>query len=111
MDDATRAEIESRLIDEIAESEEKIIELEKLVQPVAPDNALGRLTRMEALNDKAVNEAALGQARERLYLLESALTRVYEKGFGICTACEKQIPLERLLLMPQSTRCVECAAG
>ena len=86
-------------------------ELEKLVQPVAPDNALGRLTRMEALNDKAVNEAALGQARERLHLLELALTRVYEKGFGVCTACEKPIPIERLLLMPQSTKCVECASG
>ena len=111
MDEATRTEIESRMIDEIAETEEKILELEKLVQPVAPDNALGRLTRMEALNDKAVNEAALGQAQERLHLLELALTRVNEKGFGKCTACERSIPVERLLLMPQSTKCVECAAG
>ena len=81
------------------------------MQPVAPDNALGRLTRMEALNDKAVNEAALGQARERLSLLELALTKVYNRGFGICTACEKPIPIERLLLMPQSTRCVRCASS
>ena len=99
------------MLDEIAETEEKILELEKLVQPVAPDNALGRLSRMEALNDKAVNEAALGQAREHLHQLELALTRVYDSRFGLCSACEKPIPVERLLLMPQSSKCVGCASG
>ena len=106
-----RGEIEGRLIEEIAETEEGIVEMEKLVQPVAPDNALGRLSRMEALNDKAVNEAALGNARERLHLLELALTRVYAGDFGVCSACGQPIPVERLLLMPQSTRCVKCASG
>ncbi len=111
MDKTARTEMELLLIDEIAEAEEKISEIEKLVRPVAPDNALGRLSRMEALSDKAVNEAALGNARVRLHELEVALTRVWNSEFGICVACGNPIPMERLLLMPQSPQCVKCASA
>lgn len=110
LNDATREQIQERLIDEIAGKEERIMELEKSTAPIAPDKALGRLTRLDAMQDKSVREAALAQARESLVKLELALTRVFNREFGICITCGEGIPVERLVVLPGSVRCVECAA-
>ena len=48
---------------------------------------------------------------EELGQLEAALERIEEASFGRCEACGREIPVERLLVRPQATRCVECAAG
>lgn len=109
LDDATRQEIENRLIDEIAEVEERVMDLEDLTKPVSPDKAIGRLSRLESMNEKSIHDAALYQVRERQSKLEVALTRVYDRQFGVCTACQAPIPVERLLLLPESVQCVSCA--
>ena len=109
LDDETRNQIQDRLLDEIADVEEKIVELEKSTQPVEPDKAIGRLSRLESMNEKSVHEAALRQARDRLSKLEVAMTRVFDRHFGVCSGCGQPIPVERLLLLPESTRCVNCA--
>jgi len=109
LDDETRSEIKDRLFDEIVDCEQKILDLEEITKPVSPDAAIGRLSRLESMNEKSVNEAALHKARERLAKLETAMTKVYDSNFGICTGCQQAIPVERLLLLPESTRCVKCA--
>ncbi|MEM7013637.1 MAG: TraR/DksA C4-type zinc finger protein [Verrucomicrobiota bacterium] len=109
LDDETRQEINDRLLDEIAETEERVMALEAATEPVSPDKAIGRLSRLESMNEKSVHEAALNTARERLDKLEVALTRVYDNNFGICVGCTDEIPVERLLLLPESVQCVQCA--
>ena len=47
-----------------------------LTKPISPDNAIGRLTRMEAINSKSINEAALKKARDTQSKLERALARI-----------------------------------
>ncbi len=110
LDDATRTQLKDRLLDEIAECEQKVLDLEALTKPVAPDAAIGRLSRLESIQEKSVHEAALYQTRERLAKLENALIRVTDADFGVCTGCSQPIPMERLLLLPESTRCVRCAS-
>jgi DnaK suppressor protein len=109
LDDTTRQEIESRILDELADTEQKILDLEAATQPISPDKGLGRLTRMDAMQDKAVKEAALNQSRETLHHLEMALTKINEPTFGTCIGCQQPIPIERLVLLPQSTKCAPCA--
>ncbi len=109
LDETTRADIETRIIDEIAATEETISALEKATTPIAPDKGLGRLTRMDAMQDKAVKEAALNLSRETLHHLEMALTKINDPAFGTCVVCQQPIPIERILLLPQSTKCVACA--
>ena len=104
-----RTQLESRLIDEIADTEQRVLDLEASTAPIAPDKSLGRLTRLEAMQDKSVREEALRQARERLAALEVALTRVWQPDFGQCISCERGIGEERLVTLPGSTQCVECA--
>jgi DnaK suppressor protein len=85
--------------------------LKETVQPVAPDDAIGRLTRMEAINSKSINEATLRSAKIKLGKLEKALENIDDPGFGICASCEEPIPYGRLMVMPESRMCVTCIDG
>ncbi len=111
MDEHTRATLKEKILDQIAETEERIINLEKATEAVAPDKALGRLSRLEAMSDKSVNDAALAQARDDLERLEFALSKVLQRDFGICVTCKVPIPEERLLAMPHAAQCVRCASA
>ena len=97
----------------IGELEDTVCKLTEASRPVAPDNAIGRLTRMEAINAKAVSEASLANARGRLSKLKGALSRLDsgDGAFGICRECEESIPEGRIRLMPESVLCVQCAGG
>jgi len=37
-----------------------------------------------------------------------ALERIDDGTFGICTICEELIPEERMLEVPNATKCVQC---
>jgi len=66
---------------------------------VAPDNALGRLSRMKALNDRAVSEASLNAANTKLSRLETALGKADRPDFGLCANGHIPIPPSRILLI------------
>lgn len=85
--------------------------LEDLTRPIAPENSIGRVTRMDAINNKSVNEATLRQARTTLAQLEIAIQRIdqEDKEYGLCSSCGAEIPFQRMLLMPHSDKCVNCA--
>lgn len=102
-------DIKQIIIDEIAKTELQVERLERVTKPVEPDEAIGRLTRMEAIGSKSVNEAALRQAEDRLRALKYVLTKVDEPDFGICVGCNQPIAVERLLVIPESTYCIDCA--
>ena len=102
-------EIKAKIEAEIAKTQAVIIEYKGMSQPVSPENAIGRISRMDAINNKSVTEAALRQAENKLKKLEFALTKVGSADFGVCIKCKQTIPLGRILLMPQSTHCVACA--
>jgi DnaK suppressor protein len=87
----------------------QIIDLKELTQPIEPDCAIGRVSRMDAINNKSVNEAGLRKKMEQLQGLEYALTIIDEKEFEICSVCGNPIPLGRLFVMPESRKCVRCA--
>jgi DnaK suppressor protein len=92
----------------IAELREDIASLEEAVKPIAPDCAIGRLSRMDAINSKSVNEELLRTSRRTLQALERALQHIDTPQFGLCTRCGKPIPFGRLEIMPESTRCTHC---
>ena len=94
---------------QIQELEVKIVEYKELTKPIPPENAIGRVSRMDAINNKSVNEAALRQAETKLANMKRALEKVDEEYFGVCTSCGSAIPVGRILLVPGSTKCVRCA--
>lgn len=110
MDQKNIDEIKEKIVTEIEKTEKSIIEYKEITKPVAPDCAIGRVSRMDAINNKSVAEASLRQAEEKLKKLKYVLTQVNENDFGICARCKRPIPLGRILLMPQSRHCVNCAS-
>ena len=109
MNTAERRELKCKIEGEIEAQRKLIVSLSETSKPVAPDNAIGRLSRMEALNDRAVSEASLNVAQTKLSRLETALGKVNQPDFGICVSCDHPIPPVRIVLMPEATRCVPCA--
>ncbi len=101
--------IQKKIGEMLSQWEEKVRVLKELTQPIAPENAIGRVSRMDAINNKSVNEAALRQAELKVKKLNYSLTRIADAEFGMCSRCKQEIPMGRLLLMPESTRCVHCA--
>ncbi len=105
-----KEKLKSSIIDAIKDIKQDIKALIELSKPIPPDNAIGRITRMEAINSKSINEAALTSARNKLAGLERALDQIDDPDFGYCSVCEELIPVKRLMLMPESTMCVNCAS-
>ncbi|MDA3878752.1 MAG: TraR/DksA C4-type zinc finger protein [Prolixibacteraceae bacterium] len=87
----------------------QITELKELVVPEGLDSAVGRVSRMDAINNRSVNEAALRKKAVQLKSIEAALKDIDKLEFGKCKKCGKSIPKERILLMPESKVCVDCA--
>jgi len=93
----------------IYETEKLILSLKEQAKPVAPDRAIGRITRMDAIQQKSMCEANLKAAEERLLLLQETSVKLDEPDFGICNRCKKAIPVERIMAIPETRLCVDCA--
>ena len=85
-----------------------IIELEELIKPIPLDASIGRVSRMDAINNKTINEASLREKRKILKRLEIAIENSETKDFGNCSKCGNEIPFGRLEYIPHTTRCVGC---
>ena len=97
LDRKQRGELRQLMSDELVALKGEIAHLEIMTQPVSPDNAIGRLSRLEAMNEKSVNEVALRSARERVIRIGVALARVDDDEFGMCAECAESIPFARRL--------------
>ncbi len=105
-----RADLKQKIEEQIKLTKVKIEELEELSKPISPENSLGRITRMDAINNKSVAEAALRTSKRKLGKLQHALAKIDSSEFGICAVCKKPIQPKRIMFMPESTRCVRCAS-
>ncbi len=102
--------LKEKIIAKIVQTKKEIIELNELTKPISPENSIGRISRMDAINNKSVAEAALRSSKEKLNKLNFALTKVDADDFGVCIYCKNAIQPARLMYLPESTRCVRCAA-
>jgi RNA polymerase-binding transcription factor DksA len=62
-------------------------------------------------NDTNAQEVAVGLLRneqEALLAIAAALDRLDAGTYGVCARCGQEIPEERLLTLPQASRCVRC---
>ncbi|MEM8907120.1 MAG: TraR/DksA C4-type zinc finger protein [Bacteroidota bacterium] len=106
---AERKALKEKIKSTIDLTQQKVIELEELTQPISPENSLGRISRMDAINNKSVAEAALRTAKQKLSKLKVALSKIDKPEFGTCAFCKKDIQAGRLMYLPESSRCVRCA--
>ena len=102
-------ELQKKLENEIKNTQEKIDKYSDLCKPIAPENSIGRVSRMDAINNKSVVEAALRVAIEKIQQLKAMKNKIKDSDFGICNKCKQAIPFGRLIIQPHSRFCVICA--
>ena len=76
---------------------------------IRPDNAIGRLTRMEAIQAQQISAAGAARLRKRLQQIERAFKAIDDGLYGSCVQCGDDIPVGRLEIRPESRLCVTCA--
>ena len=78
--------------------------------PVALDQqSVGRLSRMDAMQQQAMNQATETKRRRDLARIEAAERRLRDGDYGWCEGCGEAIPDARLAIDPMAERCVACA--
>ena len=71
--------------------------------------AVGRLSRMDALQGQQMALATDRRRALELKRIESALKRLEDGDYGYCVRCEEPITAKRLAFDPAVTLCVTCA--
>ena len=109
MNEQQRNMLKIKMQEELENLNEEITQLEQSTQPISPDNAIGRVSRMDAIGNKMVNEQALNNAKSKRAQLITVLDKIDKPDFGKCMYCMQPIRFERLMAMPESTLCMRCA--
>lgn len=62
-----------------------------------------------ALAAQAVDLHTQAEARKKITALRKTLAKIQDESFGLCSGCGAAISLERLLIVPETDRCPDCA--
>jgi DnaK suppressor protein len=104
------AAIEARLRARRAEVTEAAAAHEDDRRPVQLDQTrMGRLARMDALQDQAMAIELERRREVELARIDSALERLAEGEYGMCVTCSAAIEPQRLELDPAIPLCLACA--
>jgi len=77
-------------------------------KPVDLDAPMGRLSRMDAMQQQSMAKANRETAKRRLQQIEAALLRFANDDYGECRECEEPIGFARLKASPESLFCRNC---
>lgn len=72
-------------------------------------SCVGRLSRMDAMQSQAMNQAGQRRREQELLQITVALNRVENGEFGECSHCGEVISEGRLRIDPTSLLCIACA--
>ncbi|MEP3436861.1 MAG: TraR/DksA C4-type zinc finger protein [Hoeflea sp.] len=80
--------------------------------PVTLDQqSVGRLSRMDAMQQQAMAEAQERARKRDLVRIEMAERRLSDGDYGWCVDCGEVIADKRLEIDPMAEKCVRCASG
>jgi DnaK suppressor protein len=104
--------LHEQLLGLIAELEESLRASADAAAPVVLDQAsVGRLSRMDALQQQAMAKATRRQTELRLTQCKVALSAFERDEYGLCRKCEEPIGYRRLCAKPEAPFCVSCQRG
>ena len=89
-------------LNEATQSDTAPVELDKA--------AVGRLSRMDALQQQAMAEETRRRRLREIALIEAALDRIEEGEYGFCLTCGEAIPIQTSAGPRRSLLCGSCKA-
>ena len=81
---------------------------EEGARPVDLDEPIGRLSRMEAMQQQSMTQANRRAAQLRLQQVEAAQARIDRDEYGECAECGGAVGLKRLVVRPDAPLCIGC---
>ena len=79
-------------------------------KPVSIDTPIGRLSRMDAIQQQNMSQATRRSTQQRLARVEAALQRYENDEYGLCLECDEPISFARLKARPDALFCINCQA-
>ena len=73
--------------------------------------AVGRLSRMDSLQNQAMSKGLREREEVKFAQLKEALVRMERGSYGRCTRCDAAIPVERLFVFPEAPQCGSCSGA
>ena len=91
---------------EVKETGEEAAGVVKLDQ-----TAVGRLSRMDAMQAQAMSMETNRRREIELQRIGTALQRLQSDEYGYCVSCDEEIGRKRLEVEPATPICIDCAAA
>ena len=77
-------------------------------KPVELGTPLGRLSRMDAIQQQEMTKAGRSTLETRLRQVRASLEAYRMDGYGYCRSCEEPIGYRRLKARPEAPFCLSC---
>jgi DnaK suppressor protein len=107
--DAQRHELEQRLRELVGELEAQLEIGAEGARPVELDqSSVGRVSRMDAMQQQAMAQATRRSQQLRLSQCRSALAAMQRDEYGYCRSCDEPIGYGRLSAKPEALLCMRC---
>lgn len=110
MTEKEEEKIRKVMVEKTHELNKEIEDLKEMTKPLGLDSAIGRISRMDYINNKSINESQLRKCEIKLKALHNWSSKLGTSEFGKCSRCGNEININRLLFMPESTLCIHCAS-
>ncbi len=101
-------ELEQRLIELQQELKQLLRTSEVGTHPVDLGQPIGRLSRMDAMQQQNMAKASRRSHEIRLQQISAALCAIKEGEYGLCKGCVEPIGFGRLTARPETPFCVGC---
>ena len=115
MDDSLQqAQIEELHADLLALGDElrsSIDSSKAAARPVDLDEPIGRLSRVDAMQQQKMIQANRDAARGRLAQVGAALARLEQDEYGECVGCGEAVGFARLKAKPEAAFCIACQSS
>ncbi|MCA9609355.1 MAG: TraR/DksA family transcriptional regulator [Myxococcales bacterium] len=114
MDDLTDAQIQelAAALERLKEELEAALSSARgAAEVVSLDQPIGRVSRMDALQQQEMAQASRRQIELRLGQVAVALDAVARGEYGECRSCGEPIGVRRLAARPETPFCLTCQGG
>jgi RNA polymerase-binding protein DksA len=115
LDEKTLNELKQKLLDEKKRIENNLSKTEVGKKGVDREYET-KFTEIERDEEENADEMEMYESnlavdesiKAELEKINAALSRMESGTYGICSNCQKEVPLERLKAYPQAERCLDC---
>ena len=103
-----REELHQSLLDDRLCLEQNLRLSREGSKPVELSTPIGRLSRMDALQQQAMTKASRSTLELKLRQIVASIDQYRKGNYGYCRSCEEPIGYSRLKARPEAPFCLDC---